>query len=724
MIIKDIKIRNFRSYYGDNCLSLSKGLTLIIGDNGDGKTTLYEALEWLFDTTGENKKESHVSEKRKAELEPAEIDELSVSITFEHDGEKEIKKSFTFEKSLDGSFRTRDFKFIGYINTGAERISVPGDRLLNQCFETVIRNYCMFKGEEQLNVFDNDDNALKILVETFSGFKQFDKLVEMTTNFDQKSANAANRELQNDKKVSNQAKELNAQLSDVTNDINSIKTELNEKRISISEFTTKLETLEKNQETSERYQEIKERIKGLKDKKAKLIVQSSCDYSTNLLDEQWILRSFPSIIKEFSSKVSALSKEKRRLNKLETERRAKEAGEREAISKIQKTINDFVPLPWNLPDKETMQEMIDAEVCKVCGRPAPKGTEAYEFMCNKLNEYLAHVAAEANKKVEKVEDEMPLFPNAFIDELHTRQIRLSGETEQEISKIATNISERLEFVEKRKAELSEVEKQLQELESEQNDLLVQSGLSAEFFDKNISDLKGLFETKGRYEKRVSELETTLKFKEERRTEFQNKLSQLEPTSSMTKVYQRVHTAFEKISKAFSNAKEQNINNFLQMLETESNVYLQKLNRNDFYGIIRIRKTINNSARIELYSENNVRIENPNGALKTTMYMSVLFAVSRITTLKREQDYPLIFDAPTSSFGGFKEDTFYNVLDTIDKQCIIVTKDLLDIDKTTGEKKLDFDVINKLSCSVYRIEKVEPFNDKDLSTIQTVIKQVK
>lgn len=724
MIIKDIKIRNFRSYYGDNCLSLSKGLTLIIGDNGDGKTTLYEALEWLFDTTGENKKESHVSEKRKAELEPAEIDELSVSITFEHDGEKEIKKSFTFEKSLDGSFRTRDFKFIGYINTGAERISVPGDRLLNQCFETVIRNYCMFKGEEQLNVFDNDDNALKILVETFSGFKQFDKLVEMTTNFDQKSANAANRELQNDKKVSNQAKELNAQLSDVTSDINSIKTELNEKRISISEFTTKLETLEKNQETSERYQEIKERIKGLKDKKAKLIVQSSCDYSTNLLDEQWILRSFPSIIKEFSSKVSALSKEKRRLNKLETERRAKEAGEREAISKIQKTINDFVPLPWNLPDKETMQEMIDAEVCKVCGRPAPKGTEAYEFMCNKLNEYLAHVAAEANKKVEKVEDEMPLFPNAFIDELHTRQIRLSGETEQEISKIATNISERLEFVEKRKAELSEVEKQLQELESEQNDLLVQSGLSAEFFDKNISDLKGLFETKGRYEKRVSELETTLKFKEERRTEIQNKLSQLEPTSSMTKVYQRVHTAFEKISKAFSNAKEQNINNFLQMLETESNVYLQKLNRNDFYGIIRIRKTINNSARIELYSENNVRIENPNGALKTTMYMSVLFAVSRITTLKREQDYPLIFDAPTSSFGGFKEDTFYNVLDTIDKQCIIVTKDLLDIDKTTGEKKLDFDVINKLSCSVYRIEKVEPFNDKDLSTIQTVIKQVK
>ena len=723
MIIKDIKIRNFRSYYGDNHLSLSKGLTLIIGDNGDGKTTFYEALEWLFDTTGENKKESHISEKRKAELELAEIDEVSVGITFEHDGIKEIKKSFTFEKLLDGSFRTRDFKFIGYINDGAERISVSGDRLLNQCFEAVIRNYCMFKGEEKLNVFDNDDNALKILVETFSGFKQFDKLVEMTATFDQKSANAANRELQNDKKVSNQAKELNAQLTDVINDIQNIKIELNQKKISISEFASKLEMLEKNQETSERYQEIKERIKGLKDKRAKLVALSSCDYSTNLLDEYWILRAFPSIIKEFSTKVSALSKERRQLDKIETERRAKEAGEREAFSKLQKTINDFVPLPWNLPDKETMQEMIDAEVCKVCGRPAPKGSDAYKFMCNKLNEYLEHVTAEVNKGTDPKE-EKPLFPNSFITELHNRQIRLSGETEQEISRIATNISERLEFVAKRKAELSEVEKQLQELETEQNDLLVQSGLSADFLDKNLSDLKGLFETKGRYEKRVSELETTLKFREENKTEIQEKLSKLEPTSSMTKVYQRVHIAFEKIAKAFSNAKEQNINNFLKMLETESNEYLKKLNKNDFYGIIRIRKTLNNSARIELYSENNVRIENPNGALKTTMYMSVLFAVSRITTLKREQDYPLIFDAPTSSFGGFKEDTFYNVLDTIDKQCIIVTKDLLDLDKVTGEKKLDFDVINKLSCSVYRIEKVEPFNDKDLSTIQTVIKQVK
>jgi hypothetical protein len=724
MIIKDIKIRNFRSYYGSNHLSLSKGLTLVIGDNGDGKTTLFEALEWLFNTTGQDQKDSHISEKRKSELEIGESDEVLVSITFEHDGEKEIEKSFTFERISEDNIRTKDYKFVGYFIDGAERRSIIGDRLLNMCFEPVIRKYCLFKGENELNVFDND-TALKTLVDTFSGIREFDNLVELTSSFEQSSARAANQELQNDKKVSNQAKELNAQLNDVTNDIHSIKTELNQKKISINDFSEKLELLEKNQETSERYQAIKERIKGLKDKRAKLVACSLCEYSTNLLDEYWILRSFPAIVKEFSAKVSALDKEKRRLDKQETERRAMAEGERKAISKIQKLANDAVPLPWNLPDEATMKEMIDDEICKVCGRPAQKGSAAYEFMCNKLNEYLAHIAAKANKNSgTKEDDEKPLFPNSFIDELRSRQIKLSGDTEQEISKIATTISDRLEFVTKRKAELAEVDKQLQELETEQNDLLMQSGVSAELLDKSISDLRGFFDAKSRAESRASELETTLKFKESARTEIQEKLSQLEPRSSMAQVYQRVHTAFERITKAFAHAKEQNINNFLQMLEAQSNEYLQKLNKNDFYGIIRIRKTINNSARIELYSNNDTRIENPNGALRTTMYMSVLFAISQITTLKREQDYPLIFDAPTSSFGGFKEDTFYNVINTIDKQCLIVTKDLLNIDKATGQKALDFDTINKLSCSVYRIEKVEPFNDMDLSTIQTVVTQVR
>lgn len=41
-------------------------------------------------------------------------------------------------------------------------------------------------------------------------------------------------------------------------------------------------------------------------------------------------------------------------------------------------------LPWYLPDQETMEEMINDHVCKVCGRPAPEGSEAYNFMMENL----------------------------------------------------------------------------------------------------------------------------------------------------------------------------------------------------------------------------------------------------------------------------------------------------------------------------------------------------
>ena len=105
-------------------------------------------------------------------------------------------------------------------------------------------------------------------------------------------------------------------------------------------------------------------------------------------------------------------------------------------------------------------------------------------------------------------------------------------------------------------------------------------------------------------------------------------------------------------------------------------------------------------------------------------MSVLFAISDLTTRKREIDYPLIFDAPTSSFESFKEDEFYNVIDKIKKQCIIVTKDLLDKDDEAGIRKLNSEKINKLTCSVYRIEKARPFDPIDLSTIYTITTTVK
>lgn len=61
----------------------------------------------------------------------------------------------------------------------------------------------------------------------------------------------------------------------------------------------------------------------------------------------------------------------------------KEEGRQEVLDEISSLANGTSRLPWYLPDQETMQEMIDDEICKVCGRLVIKGTDAYEFMVAK-----------------------------------------------------------------------------------------------------------------------------------------------------------------------------------------------------------------------------------------------------------------------------------------------------------------------------------------------------
>lgn len=303
--------------------------------------------------------------------------------------------------------------------------------------------------------------------------------------------------------------------------------------------------------------------------------------------------------------------------------------------------------------------------------------------------------------------------------------QLSGDTEQELSKLATVIADRLSFVQTRKQDLEKVNKDLTEAEDSKMQLLIQTpDLTEEMLIKNFKDFKGLSDSSKRASLDLQDLKRRLEELEIQKQELKDKQNQIVPSNGIVRVYQKVHITLERIMKAFEAAKDRNVEEFIRTLEEQANIYLKKLNADDFRGVIKIKRTADGSAKINLYSSNDTIIANPGGAQKTTMYMSVLFAISNITTLKRDEDYPLIFDAPTSSFGDFKEDIFYNIIDDIDKQCIIFTKDLLKFDRETQTRKLDFDKINQLSCSVYRIQKASGYDEEDLSTIQTLTEKIK
>jgi DNA sulfur modification protein DndD len=82
MIIKEVLIENYLCYYGIKKFSLSNGLNIILGENGEGKTKFFEALEWLLNGDNDNL-DKLVSKKALAEKENDDSFRVRVEITGE-----------------------------------------------------------------------------------------------------------------------------------------------------------------------------------------------------------------------------------------------------------------------------------------------------------------------------------------------------------------------------------------------------------------------------------------------------------------------------------------------------------------------------------------------------------------------------------------------------------------------------------------------------------------
>lgn len=720
MIIKEIRIKNFRSYYGDNNkFEFTEGLSIIVGDNGDGKTSLFEAIQWLLNTTADKAYPDTISEMRKSQMEIGDEDVVSVSMDFDHYGVKSIEKTFTFTKTETG-ISIGKVQYIGYESDGVQRVNVNGKTLIERCYDAFIQRYSMFKGESELNVFDNT-TSLKELVDKFSDIRKFDDLVDASGLFEEKSQKAYDKELSSDQKVAKQAKILSTRITTLCNEISQIKQDIRDKIKALELYSKKLEDLEQNQEASERYQDIKKRLKNLEEQHTRIVAQMhNIDYNHSLLDRMWILCGFMPILQEFKKKSSAFSKEKRKLEKEFDRERAKELGKLEAYNEMRGALgNGATELPWYLPNQETMEEMINDHICKVCGRVAEEGSEAFHFMVHKLEEYKRHIAAKAQAESTKKElENQSLFKASYIESIHSLSMQLSGSREAEIAEIPTTIKDRQELVAALALKKKDLDTKIQDVTDEKARLLIAQNASEQELDTDFSNIKGLFKQKERAITRKESLERDLKEKEAEYNELKKEQDALRPENSQAIVLRDVHKVFELINKAFMQAQKDNLARFLNELEEKANEYLTKLSAKDFHGEIRLMQTAQDSTEIRLFSSNGSPITRPSGSQRTVMYISVLFAISDFTSEKREEDYPLIFDAATSSFGDSKEKDFYNIINQLHKQCIIVTKDFLD--RGTLRK----DEIDQLTCRVYRIKKADNFDAKNVATVRTLIEKIK
>lgn len=717
MIIKNITIRNFRCYYGDNSFDIGDRLTLIIGDNGDGKSAFFDALEWLFDTVGRFPKadKRFISKKRCTELLISQNDYVLVSMSYvENNRTKIFEKSFQFSKTEKGAIISSNPSVKMFVQEGSEKLffeDAAANSTFDRDFAASVRKYSLFKGEHDLNVF-NKEEALSYLVETFSQVKDFDPYLDFMEVAKIDSTRATENAMKADRKNRDNADRLSNLIALEERTVGEKITERDQSLSEASKYKTLLEDIEQSKEASELLVNTNNRLKSLEEDRDKYYSQINENYTFRLLDDMWILLGYEPIAQEFTELVSKIDLQRRKAQSQHDQ----ELGAKKLASKLKEELKTgFVPLAPNVPDEKTMREMLHEEVCKVCGRPAPKGSEAYNHMKRHLEDYLESLKGDVD---EEEVNEPPLFKHAFIPELVSRYSILHNNM-----KFITNMNS---FIEKEfdrnfklHDKISKIDSAIEKEEETKKKILANTdGLSEEQLVSSYQNINNWWQLRNNAEHRVEALNIKINKHQTLLDEYRMELEAIAKDSPAA-TYSRISTAIRKIYEAFVLAKYMNRRDFLNSLEKVANEYLDVLNVDNFTGRIRIDERANNSAEVMLVDSDNAPILDPNTALKTTMYMSLLFAVAKLTTIKHENDYPLIFDAPTSSFSDAKESEFFNVVGGINKQTIIVTKSFL-VEDTPGHSKLNMERVKEIQAKKYRIEIMKPYNKEDLSTIRTTI----
>ncbi len=570
----------------------------------------------------------------------------------------------------------------------------------------------MFKGEAELNIFESD-SALLNLINLFSEAKHYDKYSDKGAFLREKAEKAVEDSSKLDKKNEALYRGLESDILKFELQKEKYKNYLNATEDEIKKIEVNLQDAERHVNNADALETLNIRIKGIEEKIKNNSAKIDENYTTNLFDENWILINFESFHKEFAEKISLHSKVRRDIQSQFDEQKGIIKGEKKAKAEL---LNKAIPLPNNIPSKAIMEEMLNDEICKVCNREAKKGSDAYEFMMQRLKIYLESQVAE-DKETNKDET---LFKYDYTNRLDNLSISHEDNLKN-LRLIRTKIKELFEFNENRKKDIEELEEQLDKEKSERDRILGNSSIAEEkLIDvlKNYNawqrDLKHQNQVQVDYKMKLKNLESDLKAKKEEKDKID--------TSSANSFLIKTRNILRDIETIFIDTKIKKFDEFIDKLQTKSNNFFKTINIDAFTGtIVFTRRNKVNRTFIEVELQEDGRtFYKPNQSLLTSMHISILFAISELASEIKEENFPMIFDAPTSSFGENKTAQFLNLIFATENQKILLIKDFLHTDKATKTLSIKKEFENVRRDKAFWVKLERPFDPNNLKTINSQV----
>ena len=696
MKINKIKLNNFKSYYGEQEFNFSAGLNIISGKIGTGKTSLYEAFQWILldDMSDSFSVDEDFILNKKFELESlnsntSEIDaKIELEVSAENENESkiiyQISKTNIYELKGGSYILSETNTLVSYDEPRTGNSKLINDKReveakLNELFPEKLRRYLLFKGETLNQLIDfSNPVTLEQAVKQISHLPLFSRMLKiinlLINQTDRKYRNKLQANTRDQKKFSSFKSDLEAKEKDeISNKI---------KLKKASDDFDKLENKEKE------YTDKLSFIAGFPELREE---ETKTKYNKNKAFDE--LEKLDKAGKEKFINKWVLAKGHSLLDAAEIELRKFIDWRQNQIAQNKDQ------LELGVPGDHLINKMINEKTCLICGTKEKDKPDLVEVLRTHLDD---------NKK----------FKNVLSDEIEDLNDKVK-DIVRNISFIknsTSNVNDDLKKhilnnkkIEENKAKYIE---DLKKIEEKINDLVKEKGYRILNLDpKAITNAL----TRLRQDKK------TIRGQEE----FYNR-KKIDLGNDIRVLKSKLEGLSGIKAESIENMPEKKALNYLEAVKNiiDKKVKLEKIDlikkiEKEANKIQRdiIKQSIDNEI-IVLYvkiNEDDYSISfvdkdgNPNpghGAQETLAKMSLISSVLKLSNEYKQESYPFIVDAPASNFDDTITKPFIRSVSDNFSQGIVILKDIhLEID---NYKKESF------TNTIYSIEKI--FDGKNESTI--------
>jgi DNA sulfur modification protein DndD len=718
MIIQKLHLKNFMCYYGENEIEFKPGINVLIGDNGYGKSKLFDAFYWVmydqcYDTSIKKFRstselgESIISDKAKHETIEGKV-ETVVSIQLfdeKHD------ETYTLERVLNGNVRGSKFLVAsGSVERATKKSAfnvtqvvddqIEIDRIKKKVLPDNIKPYMWFQGEEIENIIDFRESAsLTQAINILSDISRFDVVHEFSVGL----SNLLQKELKKKKgslsKNKTESTALERKINELTGQREGLKDQLDKAESNYERAQSRIDELVNSMREAEKIKDLSNEIEGLKKEYNRIHEQlktNQVGFHKMMFQDHWITKGTAKLFEGFSEVYSKYEEDRLdRISDLKAKKKAESAIEQMLQSR----------LPINVPEPIYVKKMLENERCLVCDRPAKKGTSEYESI-RRL-----------------IADEMPKtkFDEKISEHDFSQTLKSLYHSTLSIKDKSSDIDERINNYLENTQKLSDKEDELRgEIESKEkdlNNLILDTSIDIKTAKDLVNELQAQRNYSDRFNGEVNSLTIRIGQLDSDIDKLEKDFNKLVVGDVPKELHlkSQIGTDLEKITKS---TRDRVYKSLVKQLENEANEHYMSMTKDNksARGIIKFKEVKGNYTPILVDNYNEKLVQLNTGNIILIKLATIMAIISARKSTNETDLYTLISDAPTSVFGEDYTLGFCSTISQVYNQSIIMSKEFYKNQNLREQLLQSSDIkLGKVYMITPNLEEADRTNRKQLST---------